>query len=459
MSRGIQVIAGRRRAMRLAGIVAGFVAFTLVATGCSTVEEKLMQSGIGTELPPDDMVDSTQRLEIYLSHLCAQAGGTKTLDASGAVISCDMGRYGNAQWSALVSAGFNDIDRRCDSYLAWIASRRRDRSAILSQIHDTRTFTEALLFTTGAGAVPIAIAGLAFGLASNSFTNYYSRLLFEIEKSTVSMLVRQKRLQYRETLNVTILNQPEAVHVLREYLLICTPFYIEDLVNQRTRDTVSGNTPIDKGNAEQIRRSMVASAFRNSIPKGGALGSLSGVGHNPPSPPPEPNMQGVTDVERRIPVSVGQSIQANLCVQRSKSFDGPTRDAIQQAKRGANQSGPSERPFTNTKNEIVSAAEAQFFQRSRPCAVDTSGVDRGYMTAFEKYTFAGDAGVVSLQQLLVFCDPDLKDKFTGKFDGPTRAAIKVAKSKINATRRAGLTDLSTDTLNDTSYDAILRTCR
>jgi hypothetical protein len=50
---------------------------------------------------------------------------------------------------ALVRAGFNDIDSRCDSYLGWLSARRRDRSAILSQIHDTRTFTEALLYTTG----------------------------------------------------------------------------------------------------------------------------------------------------------------------------------------------------------------------------------------------------------------------------------------------------------------------
>jgi hypothetical protein len=207
------------RAMR-AGIVASYIALALLVTGCSsTLEERLIQEGIGTELPVEDMAEATRRLEVYLSYLCAQAGGTKfvaeTPDAS---ISCDMSRYGGAQWSALVSAGFNDIDRRCDSYLAWLASRRRDRNAVLSQIHDTRTFTEALLYTTGVGAAPIAIAGLAFGLASNSFTNYYSRLLFEIEKSTVSVLVREKRLQYRETLNVRIAFQPDAVHVLREYI-------------------------------------------------------------------------------------------------------------------------------------------------------------------------------------------------------------------------------------------------
>ena len=71
--------------------------------------------------------------------------------------------------------------------------------------------------------------------------------------------------------------QPDAVHVLREYLLICTPFYIEDLVNQRTRDSVSGNTPADKGNADQIRRSLVKGALLNSIPKGPG-DPLPGVG-------------------------------------------------------------------------------------------------------------------------------------------------------------------------------------
>lgn len=443
-----------------AGIVAIWLAITLLVSGCSSLEEKLIQEGIGTELPVEDMAEATRRLEVYLSYLCVQAGGTKSVaDTPHAVTTCDISRYGNAQWSALVSAGFNDIDRRCDSYLAWLASRRRDRSAILSQIHDTRTFTEALLYTTGVGAAPIAIAGLAFGLASNSFTNYYSRLLFEIEKSTVSLLVREKRLQYRNTLNVQIMYQPDAVHVLREYMLICTPFYIEDLVNQRTRDSVAGNTPPDKGNAEQIRRSLVSRALIGATPKGGS-DPLPGVGKNPPPPPVEERMEGKTGTEQNIPRSVGQSIQSNLCVARSTSFnDDATRNAIQQAKLGANQSGPSEPLFNNTSNLIANASEAQIFRAARPCNLDISGVDRGYRTAFEKFTFAGEAGVASLQQLLALCDPNLKDKFTGKFDVLTRAAIKVAKTKLNPARRAGLIDLDTDTLNDKSYNAISLTCR
>jgi hypothetical protein len=429
-----------------AGIVAGCVALMLLVSGCSSLEEKLIQEGIGTELPAVDIAESTRRLEVYLSYLCVQAGGVKVETADG-LVSCDMSQYRGAQWSALVRAGFNDIDRRCDSYLGWLNSRRRDRNAILSQIHDTRTFTEALLYTTGAGAAPMAIAGLAFGLASNTFTNYYSRLLFEIEKSTVSVLVREKRLQYREKLGNQIAFQPDAVHVLREYMLICTPFFIEDLVNQRTRDSVAGNDPADKGNADQIRRSLVAGALLGAIPKG-SREPLGGTGNNPPLQIKEEKMAGDTDTERKMPISRGQSIQANLCVATpSTSFDNATREAIRQAKVGANQSGPGERPFKITSNRIENAAEAEFFLRSRDCSLDTSGVDRGYRTPFEKYTFAGEAGVVSLQKLLARCDPRLKDMFSGKFDEPTRAAIKVAKTKMKI-------DPNTDTLNDTSYNAI-----
>jgi predicted small secreted protein len=176
------------------GIVVGLV-LALMTAGCNTTEEMLIERGIGTELPSDDIVDQTRRMALYLNYLCAQAGMSQVVaDGTETGFVCDMKPYGGAGWSLLVRAGFNDIDRRCDSYLAWLNSRRRNRAAILDQITDTRTFTEALLYTTGAGAAPIAIAGLAFGLASNSFTNYYSRLLFEIEKSTVQVLVHQKRL-------------------------------------------------------------------------------------------------------------------------------------------------------------------------------------------------------------------------------------------------------------------------
>ena len=438
------------RAMR-AGIVAAGVALALLVSSCSVLEEKLIQEGIGTELPVADMAEATRRLEVYLSYLCVQAGGTKVVaETSDAIISCDMSGYGAAQWSALVSAGFNDIDRRCDSYLSWLASRRRDRNAILSQISDTRTFTEALLFTTGVGAAPMAIAGLAFGLASNSFTNYYSRLLFEIEKSTVSVLVREKRLQYRETLKVRIAYQPDAVHVLREYLLICTPFYIEDLVNQRTRDSVAGNTPADKGNAEQIRRSLVAGSLLRSIPSGPRDPLPQGGG----TERIERMAGGSTEIERQLPKAIGLTLQANLCATPSGQFDTTTRDAILQAKIAANASRVQKKiaPVFSAplSGEIKTRTEAEIFQDARGCSKDSTGTDRGYLTAFEKFRFVDEIAIKDLQKALKICDSNVVP--TGVFDNATRNAI----SAVTGRPDSGLP--KSNKLNNKSYEFISGVC-
>jgi hypothetical protein len=428
----------------------------LVLSGCfPSLEEKLIQEGIGTELPAEDTAQATARLDIYLDYLCQQAGMTR-FAGEGVPAACDMKSYGAVAWTLLVKAGFNDIDRRCDAYLGWLNARRRDRNAILSQIHDTRTFTEALLYTTSAGATPIAITGLAFGLASNTFTNYYSRLILEVEKSTVEIVVHEKRLQYRDKLNVAIAYQPDAVHVLREYLLICTPFFIENLINQRTRDSIAGNTPADRNNPEQIRKSMVSTALLNAIPRG-PREPLLGVDPTRPLPVIEPKMSGgLNDIEKAIPRSIGESIQANLCVTPSGSFDVATREAIRLAKVGGNRSGASASPFTNAKSEITTAVETQTFLGSKPCSVDMTNVDRGYQTAYEKFRFADEVAVRSLQTMLANCDPNLKDKGTGKFDVATRTAIKLAKSKVVGTP---LSDAGTETLTDKSYIAVSLVCR
>lgn len=439
------------------GIVASLgLVLALMTAGCNTTEERLIEQGIGTELPAEDIVDTTRRMALYLNYLCAQAGMSQVVaDGSETGFVCDMKPYGGAGWSLLVRAGFNDIDRRCDSYLAWLNSRRRNRAAILDQITDTRTFTEALLYTTGVGAAPIAIAGLAFGLASNSFTNYYSRLLFEIEKSTVQVLVHEKRLQYREKLGKNIAFQPDAVHVLREYLLICTPFYIEDLINQRTRDSVAGNEPADKRNADQIRRSIVADSLIRSLPAK-PRDPLPGVDLSHPIQREEKMTGGETDSERGTPKSVGQSIQANLCVPTSATFDAITREAIRQAKIGGNSSALNAKPFANLKNQIMSPAEVQIFLGARPCSIDLNGTDRGYQTAFEKFRFADENAVKILQGILTICDPTLKA--SGKFDPATRAAIKLAKSKMSEARKAEIADRDTETLTDKSFRNISLTC-
>jgi hypothetical protein len=446
---------GSRTRCRLRAVAA--LVLSLLMSSCNTVEERLIEQGIGTELAADDIVESTRKLEEYLFYLCGQAGIASTSLVDGVPSQGACATNGNAGWTPIVKAGFNDIDRRCDSYLAWLNSRRRNETAILNQIHDTRTFTEALLFTAGVSAAPITIAGLAFGLASNSFTNYYSRLLLEVEKSTVEVVVRQKRLEYRANFNIVVTNQPDAVHLLREYLLICTPFYIEDTVNQRTRDSVAGNVPADTNDINQIRKSIVAGALLASIPPGGPGGALPGAGGNQKGAAAEARMSGgSTEVERNIAQSTGKVIQANLCVPVTGTFDTPTRDAIKEAKSGANQSTPGPTPFKNTQNEILSARETQIFFGAGPCSVDNTNTKRNYQTAFEKFALPQAASIISLQEQLAKCDPRLNNT-SGIFDQPTRDAIKVAKGKA-ANSNFKVTNPQSDSLDSITYNSITRAC-
>jgi DNA-binding beta-propeller fold protein YncE len=84
----------------------------------------------------------------------------------------------------------------------------------------------------GVGVNPITIVGIAFGLASDTFMNVRSRLLLEVDKSTVETVVINGQNRYRMGLTrVVIDTRVAAVYALRSYLRICTPFTIENQIN------------------------------------------------------------------------------------------------------------------------------------------------------------------------------------------------------------------------------------
>jgi len=143
-----------------------------------------------------------------------------------------------------VQTGMNDIDTRCDSYLAWLDAKKRSSTAILQQLSDTRTATEAILAYTAAGPTAIAIVGTAFGFASATFTNITSRLLLEVDQSTVQSVVLTRQKQYREGLQGIIVdNRAAAIYALRSYLRLCMPITIETQTNTTVKLFERGGLP------------------------------------------------------------------------------------------------------------------------------------------------------------------------------------------------------------------------
>ncbi|MGO8015901.1 hypothetical protein AB9E19_13200 [Rhizobium leguminosarum] len=174
--------------------------------------------GIGPELAYGGLSGRTAAEDNYVSFICRQSGaapGTCSID-----------------WQDFTLAGMNDIDARCDAYLAWLDSRRRTNAPIQTQIADTATTTATIMAATGAGGMAMGIVAAAFGFARNSFDNAQSRLLMEVNHSTVQTIVLSNQDRFRrEFAGIQVGSRPTAIYVLRQYLRLCMPYTIENQIN------------------------------------------------------------------------------------------------------------------------------------------------------------------------------------------------------------------------------------
>jgi hypothetical protein len=217
------------RAMR-GGIVAGFTALAMLVAGCDPNERDYFRSGIGTQLYTAETASATEFQNIYLDYLCRQANSSIGADAP----TCAQQVPPNA-WPVIVQAGLNDIDARCDSYLAWLDAKRRENAAILAEISAVRFAVDALTNPNIAGVSGVGLAAIsaAFGLATSTVNNFNS-LLLQVDHTTVQTVVVGNRLAFRQDLlrlSSSIENKPAAIHTLRTYLSICMPMTIAANIN------------------------------------------------------------------------------------------------------------------------------------------------------------------------------------------------------------------------------------
>src|SRR5258708_37650736 len=156
-----------------------FVA-ALATWACNLIstDQRYVREGAGTDLYWSGLADATYLQELYIGYICQQAGLPVVAQGDGP--RCNDITFGPRDWGVFVQAGMNDIDKRCDAYLAWMDEKKRSSGPILQEIVDIHAATSAIFLATGVGAVPMGIATAAFGLASNTFTNLNHRLIFEL---------------------------------------------------------------------------------------------------------------------------------------------------------------------------------------------------------------------------------------------------------------------------------------
>jgi hypothetical protein len=216
--------------MRRVGAFVACVVLAAVVAGCSEYLQ-YSREGVGTNLDTANSVEVTRLQDAYVGLICQQASLGFIQNADG-TLSCQESAMRSPEWGLFVQAGMNDIDRRCDAYLSWLDDQRRSSEPILKELAALSATTIAVLNATGAGVKSLAIVGIAFGLAADTFTNVNKRLLLSVNQSTVESVVLGNQQDFRMKMLTTVVdNRPAAIYLLRSYLRVCTPFYIEASIN------------------------------------------------------------------------------------------------------------------------------------------------------------------------------------------------------------------------------------
>ena len=223
-------------------VAAACIGLATIVAGCDPLDRRYFREGVGTELYTAELPERTSLQDLYLRYICQQAG-LSTLPSGEAIPFCDFLTVDRNGWMLFVQAGMNDIDQRCDAYLTWLDYKRRVSGSVLQQIQDTYTATSLIMSATGPGPKAIAIVGAAFGFAAHTFTNFNSRLLLEVDQSTVLSVVLTRQNKFRDDLPPIIDNKAAAIYALRSYLRLCMPMTIETQINTTVKLFERGGTP------------------------------------------------------------------------------------------------------------------------------------------------------------------------------------------------------------------------
>lgn len=219
------------------GLVLAVVLILLAGCGESSTRS-LLANGIGTDIYVSDSKERADLLEGYFGIMCGRAGVLVTRGNNDRPL-CSYSSLTPDDWRNVVRASMNDVDERCDTYLETVDNARRDRDAYRKQLSDTETQGTAILglnrgVLTEITKKHLALVSQAFGFTRNSLDNYYSRLILEVEKSSLRSLVKKRQTAYRNRLEDPntgmmkyVLDKSSSYYAMRGYLRLCTPTSIE----------------------------------------------------------------------------------------------------------------------------------------------------------------------------------------------------------------------------------------
>ncbi|WP_155256431.1 hypothetical protein [Mesorhizobium loti] len=400
------------------------IAMTLFAAGCV----QNYPDGVGTKLNPGNLPAQTDLQNAYVEEICQQAGLQPT--ASNGVTSCGSSPYDAGTWWLFVQAGMNDIDQRCDSYLVWLDDAQRSREPVLDELSQLSTTAQTIMRSTGVGANPITIVGAAFGLASGTFTNVYSRMIITMPHSTIQAVVLSRQKEYREQLignstnrpQVAIVNRPAALYALRSYLRLCMPMTIETEIN----NTIA---TFERNGADGLEKDSLISAQSAGVPFTPASKPQKPIRAPVASPPP---VVVQFFAEKTLSQEEADFTLGGLCIENNKGTELPQRDLIKAliAIYRATPGSPS-----TTSGDTISRNDRLAINKQSNC-----GAARNY---FEKFTYANTAQPGNNAfNLAAFTDLLKRSQAGRDLSGSPALDSQVLRDKIRAARvELSLTDV------------------
>ncbi|NKL74273.1 hypothetical protein GFM09_34605 [Rhizobium leguminosarum bv. viciae] len=199
-------------------------------------------------------IAATDELDSYFGEICRQAD----LPVSGSrPLRCQTAGFDELAWHSMVKAGLNDVDHRCDLYLAWLENKRSEKPFVDASLTSVGATAAGVLGIAAQGSAALEYVGLALGLTSQIYNAYYTRALLGIEPSTIKLTVEGRRLAFRnEFVDARYREKSDVVYVLRSYLKLCTPQTITMDVNAFARSAATGVEPPQYQNLLLERRAM-----------------------------------------------------------------------------------------------------------------------------------------------------------------------------------------------------------
>ncbi|MEO0979855.1 MAG: hypothetical protein AAFY24_21490 [Pseudomonadota bacterium] len=360
--------------------ILGILGALLVAS-CGPSGTNYLTEGIGSNLATSeaDIATTSNLQNRYFTYLCQQAGLAANV-SSYASSTCHLHPINDPKWLIVVAQGMNDIDRRCDDYLQWLDNQKRSRGPIQSQIGSIRAATTGIMGVADASATALTVAGLAFDLISKSVENYHSRLLLEVESSTVNSIVLNTRRQFRADFRqnrIQVTNRPQAEFVLRSYLRLCLPFAIEANINNYSTLGSSGIAPTPENSINWSPQSgLTIGAAGGGVER--TFSARDDLTPDPPLPVERRISGAITPWEEELQEDDLTTIQQFLCISSpANNFGDKTRAGIllwsQSSFRGEISSELNQR----RGSAILDAAENG--------ACDTAS----YKNYYERFRFAG----------------------------------------------------------------------